>query len=430
MHNKRTYNLRLLKSILAQAKQYLSYIDQEPFQMGLAGIMAHKLRSFLTMLGIIFGVAAVISMLAIGEGARQKTLAQIQALGLNNIIVQQKPVPEYNGRNTEKISELTLEDIESLRNIVHTQDGIVPVIERKREANYKTRLQEVTLTGTHSSYFELMHLKINQGNFFSQLDNQHYQRVCVLGAQITQALFPAENPLGRWIKIDNIWLRVVGILDYQPVSSAGAKQLDLNNHVFIPFHTMRIRFGRNRDESPLNQIILRISHQDKVLASAGLVDRILYRRHREKRDYTMIVPEQLLQQSEDTQRMFNIVMGAIAGISLLVGGIGIMNIMLASILERTREIGIRRALGAKKRDVLTQFLIEAVLLSLLGGIIGIIIGYMLTFGITSFSKWSTSVTWWSVVLAFGVSSGVGIIFGYYPARKAAMLNPIDALRYE
>jgi putative ABC transport system permease protein len=223
---------------------------------------------------------------------------------------------------------------------------------------------------------------------------------------------------------------VIGILYYQPVSVAGNTEVNQNTHVFIPVRTSIVRFTRGPQKSELDEIIVEINDSKYVVSSAGFIERILFRRHNKENNFKLIVPEQLLRQSEETQKIFNIVMGAIAGISLLVGGIGIMNIMLASVLERTREIGIRRSLGATKFDIRNQFLIEAIILSLVGGVIGILIGYGLTFIVTLYSDWETAVSLWSVILSFGVSSMVGILFGYYPAKKAAELNPIEALRYE
>jgi len=220
------------------------------------------------------------------------------------------------------------------------------------------------------------------------------------------------------------------VLHYQPKSTAGTREVDLNSHIIAPFSTVNIRFDREKGENRMGQIVLRIRKGTPMQKTANLVDQVLYRRHKNSKTYAMIVPEQLLRQSEETQKIFNIIMGAIAGISLLVGGIGIMNIMLASVLERTREIGIRRALGATQKDILRQFLTEAVLLSLFGGLLGIVLGYALALGITYYSDWETAVSIWSVVLSVGVSSGIGIIFGYYPARHAAGFNPIEALRYE
>jgi putative ABC transport system permease protein len=404
-----------------------TFLNEEQLRISIEGVLNHKLRSLLTILGIIFGVAAVISMLAIGEGARRKTMSQIQSLGLQNIIVQQE---ETETENDEGQNLLALPDVDALRAIVPNINNIAPVVERDYEATYKSRVSEIVLTGTYPEYLSLMNLKISSGGVFSHYENKTYQRVCILGAQAAKELFLVESPLGKKIKINGVWFTVIGVLKYQPKSIAGTKEVDLNSNIFAPINSVNIRFDREDGESELEQIILQLSNDAPVIATSNLVDQILYRRHNQVKNYSMIVPEQLLQQSEETQKIFNIVMGAIAGISLLVGGIGIMNIMLASVLERTREIGIRRSLGATRKDVLNQFLTEALILSLFGGLIGIAVGYTLALGITFYSDWDTAVSAWSVIISFGVSSGVGVVFGYYPAKQAASLNPIEALRYE
>jgi len=406
----------------------INLITGDQFNISVQGLKEHKTRSFLTMLGIIFGVAAVISMLAIGEGARRKTLSQIQSLGLKNIIIQNKAETE----NSDKSSafQLSLADRDAITSILPTVVRSAPVVEEKYEVSSANRFMEVTVTGTEPAYFQLLNLHLSRGAFFTERDNRFYQRVCVIGAEVAATLFPTENPLGKYLKIENHWFMVIGILYYQPVSVAGNTEVNQNTHVFIPVRTSIVRFTRGPQKSELDEIIVEINDSKYVVSSAGFIERILFRRHNKENNFKLIVPEQLLRQSEETQKIFNIVMGAIAGISLLVGGIGIMNIMLASVLERTREIGIRRSLGATKLDIRNQFLIEAIILSLVGGVIGILIGYGLTFIVTLYSDWETAVSLWSVILSFGVSSLVGILFGYYPAKKAAELNPIEALRYE
>jgi len=408
--------------------RFFNLFGREQIHISIEGLRDHKLRSFLTMLGIIFGVAAVISMLAIGEGARRKTLGQIERLGLNNIIV--KNVIEDEDNPEESGALLSLEDGWSIQDILPAVRTVVPVIEREYETNYKTRFTDVTLTGTEPGYFRVMNMQIEKGGYFSTPDDDLYQKVCVLGADAAKMLFLVEDPLGKAIKIDQIWFSVVGVLQYQPVSVAGNTEVNLNQHVFVPIHSAMKRFEQNPREAELDQIIVQIRDSKFVVSSAEFIEQVIFRRHNEIRNFELIVPEQLLRQSEETQKIFNIVMGAIAGISLLVGGIGIMNIMLASVLERTREIGIRRAMGATRLDIRNQFLIEAIILSLLGGIIGILIGYGFTFAVTIYSDWETAISLWSVLLSFGVSSFVGILFGYFPAKNAAELDPIEALRYE
>lgn len=410
-------------------KTVFRFLNEETLRLGSEGLMNHKLRSLLTMLGIIFGVAAVISMLAIGEGARRKSLAQIQALGLQNIIIKNQQDKGKEDTN-EPPATIDLDDLSAIKNIIKQASSVIPVVENEYSVTYKTRNDEYATTGTTDDYFKIFHLKIERGGFFNELDNSYYQRVCVLGKSVARDLFIIENPLGKMLRIGPVWFRVIGVLAYHPVSTAGSEEVNLNDHIFVPLNSVLVRLPSEKPPRGLDEIIVQIKDEKKIPQIAAVIDNVLYRRHKQQKTHHLIVPEQLLQQSAETQRIFNIVMGAIAGISLLVGGIGIMNIMLASVLERTREIGIRRSVGATKEDVRNQFLIEAVFLSLAGGVIGILLGYVLAFGVTLFSDWETAVSLWSVLLSFGVSSGVGIIFGYYPARKAAELNPIDALRYE
>jgi putative ABC transport system permease protein len=419
--NDRILNTRFFRHVL--------HVDEELLNIGIQGIAEHKLRSFLTMLGIIFGVAAVIAMLAIGEGARRQSLAQIETLGLNNIIVRSNPQNSDNNGDM-LLGTLRFTDMKAILDILPSVDAVAPLIESDQEAIYQTRSKEIKLSGTDASFFEMMNLQLDNGALFTNSENTNYQRVCVLGEEAARDLFLAENPLGKKIRIGTVWFTVIGVLRHHPVSTAGATEVNFNDHIFAPLNTVFIRFDRPTRQSELGQLIVHVKDEKQILKTAQLIETILLRRHDAQKDFAMIVPEQLLKQSEETQRIFNLVMGTIAGISLLVGGIGIMNIMLASVLERTREIGIRRSLGATRRDIMGQFLLEAVLLSLIGGIAGILLGYILSYGVTLFSNWETSVSWWSVILAVGVSSGVGILFGYVPARKAAELNPIDALRYE
>ena len=406
----------------------LKLFESEKLQIGIEGIFTHKLRAFLTMLGIIFGVSAVISMLAIGEGARRQALLQIQSLGLNNIIIEDTNDPQSEEKEPGIL--LSRADADAIQDILTSVQSVTPVVEREYQAFYKNRVADVTLTGSESIYFRVMNLVIDKGGYYSNTDNKLHQRVCVLGSDIANDLFTIEDPLGKKIKIENQWFTVIGILNYQSVSTAGTTELNFNNHIFVPINSILIRFDHDPVDSELDQIIVQITESRYVISSAEIIEQILNRRHNNEKNYKLIVPEQLLRQSEETQKIFNIVMGAIAGISLLVGGIGIMNIMLATVLERTREIGIRRSLGATQNDIRNQFLVEAMILSLIGGVVGIMFGYVLAYGVTIFSDWETEISLWSIVLSFGVSSGVGITFGYYPAKKASELNPIDALRYE
>jgi putative ABC transport system permease protein len=421
--------LAMINSLLYKSRltRELKLITGEILKISIKGLQEHKTRTFLTMLGIIFGVASVISMLAIGEGARRKTLSQIQSLGLNNIIVQHDDAADDFSKNSVF---LNYQDLKGIKKVMPTVSNAVPVLQEELEVNYKKRFESVEVLGTEPNYFEIMSLNTNKGGYFSEFDNKMRNRVCLLGHDLLISLFGAEEPLGKQVRINNVWFTVVGILEYQPVSVAGNIEVNLNKQVFIPIQTMESRIDRDPTKSDLDQIILQVTNSEFVTPTANFVEQVLFRRHNQEQNYKLIVPEQLLKQSEETQRIFNIVMGAIAGISLLVGGIGIMNIMLASILERTKEIGLRRSLGATKLDIRNQFLVEAIIISLGGGVVGIVLGYVLTWGVTAFSDWETVVSLWSVFLSVGVSSLVGIVFGFFPAKKAAELDPIEALRYE
>ena len=421
--------LKIIIEILNKTglKRDFSLLTGEILKISIKGLQEHKTRTFLTMLGIIFGVSSVISMLAIGEGARRKTMAQIQSLGLNNIIVEH--VSEANDFNKNSVF-LNYQDMEGIKKVVPTMEEIVPVIQEELEVNYKKRFEQVEIIASEPNYFKIMNLKLEHGGYFTNYDNRMRNRVCVIGHDLLVALFGSEDPMGKQIRIDDVWFTVVGTMEYQPVSVAGNTEVNLNKRVFIPIKSMENRINRDPSKPELDQIIIKVNNSDFVVTTSSFVEQVLTRRHNGEQNYKLIVPEQLLKQSEETQRIFNIVMGAIAGISLLVGGIGIMNIMLASILERTKEIGLRRSLGATKLDIRNQFLVEAIIISLGGGLVGIAFGYILTWGVTAFSDWETVVSLWSVFLSVGVSSLVGILFGFFPAKKAAELDPIEALRYE
>ncbi len=408
---------------------------QESFSVSIAGLSAHKLRSFLTMLGIIFGVAAVISMLSIGAGAKKEALDQIKLLGMNNIIIRSAPIEteeDERGKVIEAMG-LTLDDARSLNILNPLVESSVPQRElsnvrvtRKREETYGN------IIGTQPDLMHALNLDPVAGCFFNHKDVHEARRVCVLGASIKKQLFFYEDAIGRLVKIDNLWFTVVGVIGRKPRSTGkgGVGDRDMNYDIYIPLSTLNHRFELEKAAPEVDQLILRVKDESRIREASNLAHTLLLLRHNQMEDFKIIVPEELLRQSQRTQRIFNIVMGAIAGISLLVGGIGIMNIMLASILERTREIGVRRAIGATRKDIEGQFLIEAILLSFTGGLIGIVLGFLMTKVISSYAQWNTIIDLGSVLLAFGVSASVGIIFGIYPARKAAMLDPIESLRYE
>jgi putative ABC transport system permease protein len=400
-----------------------------------ADLLRHKMRTLLTMLGIIFGVGAVISMLSIGAGAQAEALSIIDSMGLRNIIVREKPADQqdlYTIR--ERSLGLNQRDADGLASVA---TDVVAYSELKqirvdRVLSAEGR-SEGRVLGVGRPYFHLLNLSIDEGALFDTAEQASFQRVCVLGSRARQALFAFEDPLGQPVKINDVWFTVVGTLEPQDLGKGSFQGVEIessDNSVFIPITTALKMFDRPLLESELDEIVLQVAPDASVEDNAILVNRVLEDLHGGEPDYTLVVPQELLSQSEKTRRLFNVVMGGIAGISLLVGGIGIMNIMLASVMERTREIGIRRAVGARRRDVLMQFLAEAVVISLAGGLIGVLLGFGIAWGVATFSDWSTIVTGFSILLSFGFSAAVGLIFGTYPAINAARLDPIDALRYE
>ena len=289
------------------------------------------------------------------------------------------------------------------------------------------------VVGVSSTYPAIQNLKLLQGSFFLPTDEEDYAQVCVLGIAAKQKLFGFGDVLDQRIKINDIWMKVVGVLADSMINQKefeGVKVQNPNNDIYIPITTAIRKFDTEAVENELNEIIVQINPDAVIKEQASTINNLMSAMHRYVDDYSIVVPEKLLEQTQRTQGIFNIVMGAIASISLLVGGIGIMNIMLASVLERTNEIGLRRAIGAKKLDIRMQFMAEAIAISLAGGIIGILLGYGISSAVAQFSGWSTIITNASIVLSFGVSSVIGLIFGIYPAVQASNLDPIDCLRYE
>jgi putative ABC transport system permease protein len=403
----------------------------ESVQLGLRGVMSHKLRSLLTMLGVIFGVAAVIAMVSIGEGARQETIRQIELMGTSNILVKKVEVEGPEKELAKQVSPdgLILDDAKYLAGLTNLIVYSIPVKEVDTKARLGRKFPKSHIVGTSSQYPLLTNYQVKRGRFITEQDISQEGKIAVLGADVAKSLLPLEDPLQKEIKISNSWYTVIGVMQDRRVSkSVAASSLrDVNIDIYIPISTALQRFGGSKG---LDEINIQVVDSDHIKEVANLVSVALYRRHNGINDYELVIPEELLKQSQRTQRIFNIVMGAIAGISLLVGGIGIMNIMLATVTQRTREIGIRRAVGASKRDILGQFLIECLIISVIGGLIGVLLGVGLGRAITFYAQWTTIVSMKAIIMAFGISAGIGIIFGMYPARKAAELDPIDALRYE
>jgi len=424
-------------------------------KLGIKSLWMHRLRSTLTTLGIIFGVSSVIAMLAIGEGASRQAQEQIAQLGSLNIIVKTVKPPEEKGTSTQEQTfreyGLTYSDAERFRNSIPDVEVVVPVRRLSQEARYRNRKVAIEVIGTVPWYPEMSPIQLKSGRFLSSVDMHYKQGVCVVDEKVVRELFAFDDPLGQDVKIERDYYRTVGITSVQdlgPVAetfdndaSSVQKRRGANvGNIYIPLTTVKERFGEisvqasgssgiNIEKVELQEIIVKVSATNKVLPTRDILETLLSQSHK-KNDYQIIVPLELLRQAARTKRIFSIVLGSIAAISLLVGGIGIMNIMLATVSERTREIGIRRALGAKKRDIIIQFLSETLLLTLAGGALGIILGSAIPFWVTYFGHMPTVITGSSLVLAFGISATVGITFGLYPAYRAANMDPIESLRHE
>ena len=418
-----------------RGKQWLPDVS-----LAMQNLGARKLRALLTMLGIIFGVAAVVSMLSIGAGAQQQVLAFIEQLGVHNLIVEAKDVTDLAElRRIRKTSAgLSFKDLRVIRaNVANlkssvprktfTPSGILP----------KPRQDNPGVYGVTPEYYDIAGLRIISGRFFDKDDNDRRAPVCVLGEGAKANLFPEKEAVGEYLKINEQWLRVIGILGSQLTIGSelsGIRTKDLNNQVYMPIDSAIYRLDENKSIAALKDeidgIYLQLGPAANISIVGDIVRGILDASHRNANDFSMIVPAELLAERKRTQQIFEMVMVAIASISLLVGGIGIMNIMLASILERTHEIGVRRAVGARKGDILRQFLVESVLISFAGGLLGVACGFGLSRLVAMMAGWSTIVTLNSILLAFLVSVSVGLIFGIYPAAKAARLDPVESLRYE
>jgi putative ABC transport system permease protein len=406
--------------------------------MGLASLLVHKLRSLLTMLGMIFGVGAVVAMLAITAGVEKEMISYIDLLGVNNIIIEAKEAVDRNELQARRqISPgLTFRDFRAITENVQGLDALTP---RKRfkptKVIPKTAQEPPLLIGVEPNYLQINSLRVVEGRFFSDDDNARSAPVCVLGESAKVNLLGYDNAVGKYVKINDVWLQVVGVLAQQATADTEVEGLEVvnrNNLVIAPLNTVMRRFEDNNSylKDEIDGIYIKVKSDSDSVETANVVGAILAATHKDAGDFTITVPAGLLEQRRRTQAIFSIVMICIAGISLLVGGIGIMNIMLATVLERTREIGIRRAIGARQADIIRQFLTEAVLISILGGLIGIAFGFSLSRIIAAAAGWSTVVTTSSIAVAFGVSVGIGLVFGIYPAVQAAKLDPIEAIRYE
>jgi putative ABC transport system permease protein len=447
------------------------------FYIALEAVLANKMRSVLTALGIIFGVAAVIAMLAIGNGAQQEILEQIRLVGVNNIIIT--PVVEQNEEKVEEATAtaasqkkkfspgLTLRDAESILQVMPNVERASPEILIETNIIKNGLRRSAKLVGVEPNYFSLANFELASGKMFNEDQLMRGEPVCIIGKGIQTKFFSQEDPIGKLIKCGAHWLRIVGVLEQRIISESSMANLgirDYNMDVYTPIKTVLIRYknrelvtsamiqaanrgggggiiiigGGNQQEDQadkknyhqLDRLVVQVDDTDKLTATAEVISRLLKRRHYDMIDFEITIPELLLKQQQRTKSIFNIVLGAIAGISLLVGGIGIMNIMLASVMERIKEIGLRLSIGAKKLDIVQQFVFEAVMISITGGIIGVLLGISLAVAVSKVAEIPTIISAMSILLSFGVAAAVGLLFGIAPARRAANQNPITSLRYE
>ena len=401
-------------------------------------LLVHKLRTLLTMLGMIFGVAAVLSMLSIGAGAQQQVMAFIEDLGVRNIIVEARETTDYqaNQKIRQQSPGLTFKDLRAIEAAIPGVDMLTP---RKRFAPGRMVPKPDTdvpvVYGVEPNYQEIAGLRVTAGRFFTSDEAARAAAVCVLGEAARWRLFGEADPVGRFVKVNDQWFEVIGVVGPKAVAQSGVAGLpaqDRNNMIYAPTSAAMLRLEDNysnaRDE--IDGILVRVGNEADISAASAITRGILDTSHRGAADYTLVVPAELLAEQQRTKRIFDIVMVALASISLLVGGIGIMNIMLASVMERTPEIGLRRAIGATRVDVIRQFVLETTLIAVIGGAIGLAVGVLMSRLIAGFAGWSTIVTLSSVLLAFLVSVVVGLVSGVYPAMKAANLDPVQALHYE
>lgn len=425
-------------------------LSYETFKLGVDNLRLHKLRSLLTSLGIIFGVAAVICMLSISEGASADEMRLIQLLGTQNIILNSIKPPQ----NTQTSASnsfmlqygLTRDDLDMLRGTIPHIEHIVPMKTVSYRVRHGDQQHNVEVVGTTAEFFDVVNIHIGSGRPLTQQDSLERNNVCVIGDAVRKKLFPLKDPLGETILAERfpsgVPFVVVGVLAEVQTAGAparGVEERDLNSEILIPFETAISQFGemtrrmaagsREFTKVQYSGLFVHVGDIDYVLPVSKMVERVLEHNH-PNRDYEVKVPLARLELAKKKKRNNQLTLGFIAGISLLVGGIGIMNIMLATVTERTREIGIRRALGARRRHITVQFLVETVVLSTAGGLLGVLLGVAGAHVVSQFADWETIVRGWSIAVSFGLSVMVGIFFGMYPAMSAARLDPIDALRYE
>ncbi len=446
------------------------------FKVGVEALLANRFRAILTSLGIIFGVASVIAMLAIGSGAEKQILEQMKEVGVNNIIIKPKQVnntansSSQNSSNSEEDDSntgtqkksnikrntspgLSLKDAENILTALPSVNYISPEVQIQTEFLRQGKSLSGNLIGVNNHFFDISNVQTNSGIFFSDYQLEHATSVCIIGQNINTRLFPTTNPIGEYIKCGSNWLKVIGVLKDKNINKKDISKLslrDINNDIYIPIKTMLLRYKnrsfssiadiqkevQNRGNSSsgnynqLNRMVVNVNKTQLMIPTTNLITKLLLRRHHDIHDFDIVVPQLLLKQEQKTKRLFNIVLAVIASISLLVGGIGIMNIMLASVLERTKEIGLRLAIGATKKDIVTQFVSESVCISITGGIIGVLLGISLSYIIQKTTGIETIVSLFSVVISFSISIAIGLIFGIFPAKRASRHDPVVALRVD
>ncbi|MBS1505033.1 MAG: ABC transporter permease [Bacteroidetes bacterium] len=443
------------------------------FYIAVSAVLVNKIRSLLTGLGIIFGVAAVIAMLAIGNGAQKELLEQIKLVGVNNIVVkpivqqkEEKVEEEVGKKEKKKFSPgLTLRDVAGIQKVIPGISQVSPEVLIETTVIRQGHRRSAKLIGVQPSYFDIFNFTLSAGQHFNEEQMRLGSPVCIIGSGIKSKFFPTENPVGKSIKVGPHWLLIVGILKERVISQTSLGKLgirDYNMDIYAPLHTILIRYKnrelitqedlrlasmrsqgmiidtstdpkeeeQNKNYHQLDKLVIQVKETSSLQPTAEVLQRMLKRKHFDVVDYEIEIPELLLKQQQRTNDIFNYVLGAIAGISLLVGGIGIMNIMLASVLERIKEIGLRLAIGAQKSDIVQQFLFESVMISVSGGLIGVALGGAMAYVISTFAGIPTIITLASIILSFGVAASVGLAFGIAPARRAAQQDPIASLRYE
>lgn len=435
-------------------------------------ILANKVRTFLTALGIIFGVAAVITMLAIGKGAEQEILAQLELVGVNNIVIT--PIPDDPDENESEDEDeggasetirfskgLDLLDVTSIQKNIPTVKELSPEIIMETYMIKKGKQSAVKLIGVTNSFFKTSNVHIGRGKNFTEIQAVNALPVCIIGEKVEKKLFLGESALGKQIKVKDVWLKVIGIIEEKLISNAAQENLgirDLNQDIYVPIKTFLVRYKDRKiivdepmpqgmfiinsgDNGPkkrkprgnyhqIDKLTVQVENSNQLKSTAEVISKMLQRKHNGMLDFEITIPINLLKQQQKTKQIFNIVLSIIAGISLLIGGIGIMNIMLASILERTKEIGIMKAIGATKQDIILQFLSESILISLSGGIIGCLLGIIAAYILELATDIDTIITLGSILLSFFVATLIGLIFGVLPAKAAANKNPIEAIRHE